>query len=118
MTAVAMPTGLGAKSKRVWKGYIERYELNPGEQRILEDACRQVDLIERMERDVKGLKKLTTTGSMGQLVEHPLVKELRQHRATLAALLSKIKLPEEEPETGERSSAARAVANARWKRGA
>lgn len=119
MVTAVMPTGLGAKSKRMWKGYIDEYALNPGEQRVLEDACREIDLIERMEVEIKKLgAKLTTKGSMGQVVEHPLVKEIRQHRATLSQLLARIKLPDEDEGAADGSGPARALANQRWRRGA
>ena len=49
---------------------------------------------------------------MGQLVAHPLVAELRQHRATMAALLRGMKLPEE-GDAGA-SNQQREAAQSRW----
>jgi hypothetical protein len=54
-------------------------------------------------------------GSMGQSVINPIVPELRQHRATLAALLKHLKLPDELVERPDsRAVAARRAAQARW----
>lgn len=119
------PAGLKAKSARLWKWATETYELRGDELRVLEDACREIDLVERMEAELRG-GDLVVRGSMGQPVASPLVQELRQHRATVARLLAQLKLPDEPatPATGagapaadgERSSAARQAAEARWRR--
>jgi len=57
-------------------------------------------------------------------VIHPITASCGKHRSTLAALLRQLKLPDldggvvssPEAEAGQRSSAARAAANARWSR--
>lgn len=91
--------------------------LPPHRLRILFDACREVDLVEEMEAGRVG-EALVVKGSMGQPVAAPLVSELRQHRATLAALLGKLGLAEEvadeRPKSSRRSESARAAARARW----
>ena len=116
--AVTTPAHLGAKARRMWRAITGTYELRADELRVLEDACREVDLIERLEEAMRGAD-LIVHGSQGQPVANPLVQELRQHRATLKALLGSLKLPDEDGRQAEsRSSSAREAANARWRRGA
>jgi hypothetical protein len=112
------PAKLGAKARRIWRSITDTYELRADELRVLEDACREVDLIERLEEALDGAD-LIVHGSQGQPVANPLVQELRQHRGTLKALLGSLKLPDEDGRQAEsRSSSARAAAQARWRRGA
>lgn len=118
MAKPRVPHGLGDKAKAKWREIIGVYELRPDEVRILEDACREIDLIERLEKEQRG-SPLLVTGSMGQKVASPLMQELRQHRAVLRQLLTSLKLPDDPgQESGQRSTAARAAAAERWKRGA
>jgi hypothetical protein len=81
----------------------------------LEDAAREADLIAVLATDFAG-EPLTVGGSRGQVVVHPLIPELRQHRTTLAGLLRALKLPDEDAHAGERRAQMRTVANARWSR--
>lgn len=122
-TAPRAPRGLKATGRTLWKDITGQWDLRPDELRILADACREADTIERLE---KGLEEapLTTFGSQGQEVIHPLFSEIRQHRATLAALLRQLKLSEADDEADEgtdgpmsRQAAARKAARARWSRG-
>ena len=112
------PEGLGSKALVVWSEVAGTYDLRVDELRVLEDACREIDLIERLESELRGAE-LIVVGSMGQPVANPLVQELRQHRGVLARLLGGLTRPdEEEPATGNASASARQAAMARWGRGA
>lgn len=112
------PEGLGDKALVVWTEIAGNYDLRIDELRVLEDACREIDLIERLEGELLHAD-LIVTGSMGQPVASPLVQELRQHRGVLARLLGWLKLPDEEaPAKGAASASARQAAMARWGRGA
>lgn len=117
--AVEAPAGLRVHGKALWAGVAGpgKYELRADELRVLEDAAREADLIAKLE-DGLADAPLVVRGSQGQDVIHPLISEIRQHRATLAALLRQLKLPDADPESaaGERSTSARAAANARWSR--
>jgi hypothetical protein len=121
MATTKIPEGLGPKARAVWTSTTKEFELRADELRVLEDCCREVDLIERLEEALDGAA-LIVEGSMGQPVASPLVTEIRQHRATLARLFASLKLPAEagsaESQAAERSSAARNAANARWNTGA
>lgn len=122
------PANLGPKARHIWTKTLEVYELRIDELRILEDACREVDLVERLEKELRKAP-LTVEGSMGQPVSNPLVQEIRQHRSVIQRLLVSLKLPEGDggaagdaggtaPTSMTRSAAARKAAEARWRRGA
>jgi hypothetical protein len=113
------PKDLKPAGAKLWRLISDpaKYELRPDELRILEDACREADLIDEIQRQLAG-EPFMVTGSQGQDVIHPLIPELRQHRATLTSMLLKLKLPDDEPtvksEASPRSVGARNAANARW----
>ena len=115
--AAEAPSNLAVKGQELWDQIAGFYQLRPDELRLLEDACREVDLVERLEVELRDAP-LMVKGSMGQLVASPLVSELRQHRMAAKALLGALKLPDEAPDAGSTSSSARAAARARWSRGA
>lgn len=109
------PENLGKSSQQVWRETVKVFDLRADELRILEDACREVDLIDRMEKILQGTP-LIVDGSQGQPRESPIVKEIRQHRLTFQRLMGSLKLPEESEVPAERTRtiSARAAANARW----
>jgi len=117
------PKGLGPAGRKLWKSICRDYELRPDELTVLESACREADLIQRLEEALKDAP-LVVKGSMGQEVASPLVTEIRLHRSTQASLLKQLKIPDLEEEDEEpivirrrpmsRSDAARKAANARW----
>ena len=118
------PAGLGTGGRKLWREITGAYDLRADELRVLEDACREADLIailnDGMADDVR-VGRLMVRGSQGQDVINPIISELRQHRGTLASLLRQLKLPDQDAEAspaGVVSTAAREVANARWQRGA
>lgn len=115
------PKGLKAAGKRLWSEIAGAgtYRLRPDELRILEDACREADLVDRLEAELgKPETKLIVKGSQGQDVANPLVSEIRQHRQTSKALLASLKLPDEDDARapGDASAAGRALVNNRWRR--
>ena len=107
------PVGLSEPAERLWREISEEWVLRPDEQRLLEDACREVDLIDRIADSMAGAP-LTVEGSQGQRVVHPLLPELRAHRSTLRTLLRALSLPDDARADGARSAAGRALAMARW----
>lgn len=118
MSKPSAPETLQQGGRALWVAVTEKYELRRDELRVLEDACHEADLVDTMAAALAG-GDLMITGSQGQQVVNPLVSELRQHRNTLAGLMRQLKLPEDgdaEREAGERSTKARAAANARWSR--
>lgn len=123
--APRMPRGLGASGRRLWREITDPetgWTLRPDEERMLEDAARQADLIDRLESAL-ATADLVVKGSMGQPAPSPLLTEIRQHRTVLANLLGKLKLTEPEDDESEdhgraarytRSESARIAARARW----
>lgn len=110
------PKGLGKSGSALWRDVIGKYALRIDELRVLEDACRERDLLTRMEEALSGAS-LMVIGSQGQDVLNPLVGELRQHRATFAALMRQLKLPDDgdsSEQGGALSAKNRAAAQARW----
>lgn len=119
MATPKIPANLSAAGTALWTSIVPAYELRPDELRILHDACREADIVQRLEDELDG-SPLMVTGSQGQLVASPLVSEVRQHRTVLSGLLKALKLPDS-PSTAKQKSAhtsqqARAAARARWDR--
>ena len=109
------PSGLGERGSALWDSVTSRYELRPDELAILADAAHEADVIEMLKSEFE-VSSLITTGSMGQDVAAPHVSEIRQHRATLATLLGKLRLPDDAGARGSASSeAGRALVNQRWR---
>lgn len=116
-----MPKNLGDGGKALWDSIVPAYELRPDEGRILIDACREADIIDRLEEEQTDAE-LMVKGSMGQLVSSPLVTEVRQHRATLKSLLAQLKIPDSPAGAARKravtSENAVKAARARWGSGA
>ena len=103
--------GLKTHGKRTWEDVTNKYELRFDELDILEDICREVDLINVLEKELKGAP-LMLKGSQGQDVVNPIVTELRQHRATKRSLWAALKLPDDD--SGMESNQQRDAAQSRW----
>lgn len=116
------PPGLGTEGARLWREIAAEMaddDLVPTsrERRWLEDACRTADVVADLEAALEGQDRVVR-GSQGQPVAHPLIAEIRQQRAALAALLARIEMTEGESSAvgrGGRTTSfqARAAAQAR-----
>jgi hypothetical protein len=84
---------------------------------MLGQACRTTDELDRLERAVRALHELTTTGSTGQLKPHPLLAEVRAHRLLLERLTTALCLPDEDQEVGLRPGQkhGQRAAEGRWR---
>ena len=85
---------------------------------ILESACRLRDYVQKLD-DALQNAPLTVLGSQGQERENPLLSEVRLQRASLAAHLKQLNLPELDAAYAvgnPRSVQARDAANARWQK--
>lgn len=107
------PRALKAAGKKLWQETVKVYDLRQDELEVLRAACAEADLIAKMAAELDG-EPLTTSGSMGQTVAHPLLSEIRQHRATLAGLLGRLKLPDIDGATEAAPNQNRSAANSRW----
>lgn len=113
------PAKLKTAGRRLWDDVTSSYSLRPDEVAVLEQACRELDLVGQLERELDGAD-LLVPGSRGQQIAHPLLGEVRQHRTTLRQLLRQLKLPDGDGgggDGGQRSTQAREAAYARWRRG-
>ena len=109
----AVPEGFGPAGAKLWADIAGgAYVLRPDELRVLEDACREADLVDELASAARDYPPLVE-GSMGQLVLNPLISEMRQHRTTFATLMGKLKLPDD-GDAAPRSTQARSAAQARW----
>jgi len=112
------PTGLKAPGRRLWVAVAGLYMLTPAELEMLGQACRTSDELDRLERAVRALPDLVTTGSTGQLKPHPLLEEVRRHRLLLERLTTALNLPDDDQEVGTRASSrhAQKAAEGRWRK--
>lgn len=110
------PAHLGPGGSAMWAKVTDTYGLRPDELRLLEDSCREIDMIDRLEAEQRD-KPLTVKGSQGQIVASPLVSEVRQHRTVLRALFAQLKLPDDGAAANATSDAARKAADSRWHQG-
>lgn len=107
------PTGLKAKGKRLWSDVTGSYQLRSDELDILEDVCREADLIDKIEQALASADFMVT-GSQGQMVVNPLIAEARQHRATKMSLWKRLDLPDPVASEDAPSNQQRAAAQSRW----
>jgi hypothetical protein len=117
--ALKTPSDLARGGRTLWRAVAATHELRPDEARILLDSAHECDLIDDLQDALKDSPK-TTRGSMGQEVVHPIVSELRMHRATLNTLLRGLSLADTDTSADDASRASRgaamALAHARWSR--
>jgi len=107
------PVGLGKAGKAQWSKIAGKYKLRPDEITVLEDVCRTADMITLLtESWVAAGSPMTTKGSMGQLVIHPLIAEMDKHRKSRAGFLKQLALPDGDavPKPNQQRSAA----NTKW----
>lgn len=111
------PVALREGGRSLWDSIAGHFELRADEWRILQDACFEADIIDRLQVEFAA-GETTTRGSMGQEVAAPTLSELRQHRATLTMMLAKLKLPDSPAGSAQKtaaiSDAARSAARVRW----
>lgn len=90
---VGVPAYLKTKGTQVWKAVTSDYVLRDDEKVLLEQICREADLVQELTAELRKLP-LMMTGSMGQDVVNPLLMEIRHHRSLLADLHKKLALPD------------------------
>ena len=117
MPTVKPPATLGDAGKLVWKSITGKYQLRPDELLTLEDVCAFSDEIAELAAEWEAAgRPRTTKGSMGQLVTHPYVADLKDLRMKRNALWRQLKLPDDE--SGEVPvNQQRDAANSKWATG-
>lgn len=109
------PSGLGTAGKALWHDVTRAYALDPHERHVLREACRTADEIRRVEQALDAEPSLSAKGSQGQLVEHPWLGSLRNHRQTMDRLIARLNLPDAQGNVLTEGQRRSATANgARW----
>lgn len=107
---------LGARGRAFWAAAQEEYEFDIHESEVLLEACRGLDMIDRIAKAVES-DGVMLKGSQGQPVLNGAVGELRQQQAAVARLLSQLNL--DAAEVGQVLTAkqvqAKAAAQSRWR---
>ena len=93
--AGADPSGYGPAGDTLHERLSDGIVLRADELVILDVACRLADTVATLETAMTD-EPMTIEGSKGQTVLHPLVAELRQQRALLAATVARLDIPEGE----------------------
>ena len=91
------PNGLGRRGKSLWAELHTEFDFTgePHRRVLVEDACREADLVDRLQRAVTK-NDLRVRGWQGQPVTAPEVAELRLHRKAMADILRALALPDAE----------------------
>ena len=113
---IDVPEGLDGPGADMWREVTGTYKLRFDERRVLEDACRTMNIIDRLQ-DALGDSGLTSRGSMGQEVINPIYTELRQQRSALNAMWRQLKLPDVDGSAAgkdQSSEAGRSLVALRW----
>lgn len=110
------PKHLSESGAALWTDVVAKWDLRPDELRVLSSACVAADMEhEFLQAWIDLGRPYMSKGSMGQEVEHPLIGSIDKQSKTKAALLRQLRLPDDSAGAAEeRSTAARAAANARW----
>lgn len=96
------PRNLGAAGQRFWRRVLSDYELSPAEEAVLVEACRVLDMLERLETEAAN-QPLTENSPQGR-VTNPLIREARMQRATLDRLVRSLGIPLTETDGRGKSS--------------
>jgi hypothetical protein len=85
---------------------------------MLAEAARTSDELDRLQRAIRALPELTSTGSTGQVRAHPLLAAVDRHRRLLERLTTAMNLPDDTEEIGTRAGSrhARRAIQTRWKK--
>jgi hypothetical protein len=114
-----VPSGLAARGRKLWHDVTKSHNLRPDQLQILLEYCREADLLDDLSAERKGAP-ITSRGSMGQEVEHPVLSALRQHRSTFTTMYRALALEDLDTSAADARTAARegatALARARWSR--
>ncbi len=116
------PAGLSKESAALWDQLVSEYDFSDAKEHLftLEQMCREVGIIARLQKTIDSAESLTTTDRYGRESALSALSEIRQHRQLFATLLRSLNLPSNEDSdylaNGKmtRSAAAKRAANARW----
>ena len=92
---VPMPSSLQTRGKRLWEQVTEAHSLDPVGFVLLEEACRQADRLDTLDRRIR------RGGERGDAA----MKEARQQQNVLKQLLVSLRLPDAEGERPQKRGA-------------
>lgn len=93
--AVKVPPGLAARGRRFWADVTGKFELSTSELALLIEACRTMDNLDALDRQIQDAGAMTI-GSTGQPVVNPALTEARGQRLALHRLIAALALPDED----------------------
>ncbi|CCH77738.1 hypothetical protein BN12_220016 [Nostocoides japonicum T1-X7] len=110
------PAGLGTRGRRFWRSTLSSFELSDAEILVLEEACRTLDDLDRLEEMV-AQHGPSVKGSQGQVVVNPALTEARGQRAILHRLIAALQLPDldDRPMPSSTSMRSQKAAQVRWR---
>ena len=90
------PKGLGPDGRDLFTRLVDCFDFSNDPHRVVmaEQACRQLDLIVRLQGDIDSRADLEVRGSAGQPVLAGAVSEVRAARVALATLIKSLTLPD------------------------
>lgn len=97
------PRGLGKGGLALWHSVADDYELEEHERTLLVQACRVVDLLDKLDVEVRRDGPLVD--SPQGMKPHPAAVEARQQAVVLARLINVLRLPN--GEEGDQQASAR-----------
>jgi hypothetical protein len=103
VTADRTPSGLAAGGRRLWKSVTDEFDLEEHELVLLVAAVRTVDLLEKLDVEVR--RDGPTIDTPQGMRAHPAAVEARQQRIALARLMAALRLPA--GEEGDQQASAR-----------
>lgn len=108
---VRPPRGLDAAGRDLWRSIARQIhddglELDARETALLTEACREADVLARIEEALKGAP-VVVDGAKGQPAANPLIGEARRSRQTIQTLLRGITLEDPLADAAGRGSGSR-----------
>lgn len=108
------PSDLRVRGKKLWQEVMAEFTLRPDERSNLHEWCRTLDLIDKLEAELRD-GPLMMPGSAGQASANPLLRELRGLRA-VAASYSRLMALSDVPDVDEQGQAQPTPSQIRGKR--
>lgn len=101
------PAGLAESGRALWESITGVFGLELYEQQMLLQACRSVDLLDRL-AEKAAVSGLTVVNAKGDEVTAPWITEHRQQSQNYSRMIASLRLPEgESDERPQRRGAAR-----------
>lgn len=123
MSKPRKPSGLKTAGGKLWDEIVGEYDFSEAKEALftLEQACRESDVISRLQSTIDNADSLTTTDRYGRESALSALSEIRQHRQLLNTLIRSLNLPSSSEDSDylsngklTRSAAGKRAAAARW----